>query len=156
MSPSHDLPSHVERKLIRRSAWSRLLHWPLALLFFYSGSVKLLDLKAFAQSVGDFGIVWDWLVHPVAWLVCVGELVLGICLLWRLPRAALAAGILLLVFVGVLSYGIALGLDIKCGCFGGQKQFSLQSQRSIDLMLVFWCAAAHLTLRNELKTVSKG
>ena len=42
----------------------RLIHWPLASLFLYSGCVKLFGLRQFAQAVGEFGIVWDSLVMP--------------------------------------------------------------------------------------------
>ena len=58
------------RTLTPRRVSSRLLHWPLALLFLYSGSVKILRLPQFAQSVGEFGIVLDGLVKPSAFMVC--------------------------------------------------------------------------------------
>jgi hypothetical protein len=124
------------------------LYWPLALLFLYSGSVKMLRLPQFAQSVGDFGIVLDGLVKPTALMVCIVELGLA-CALWQQrPWAALATATLLLCFVGVLVYGVAIGLDIECGCFGSGYKLKLGQQLGIDLILLLWCLCSHWLLNN--------
>ena len=70
------------RTLTPRRVLSRLLHWPLALLFLYSGSAKILRLPQFAQSVGELGIVLDGLVKPTAFIVCIVELGLAY-VLWQ-------------------------------------------------------------------------
>ena len=135
--------------LTTRRVLSRLLHWPLALLFLYSGSVKILRLPEFAQSVGDFGIVLDGLVKPTALMACIVELGLA-CVLWQQRSwAMLATATLLLCFVGVLVYGVAIGLDIECGCFGSAYKLKLGQQLGIDLILLLWCLCSHWLLNNR-------
>lgn len=136
------------RTLAPRPISRYLLHWPLALLFFYSGSVKLLRLAEFEKSVGEFGIVLDGLVKPAAFMICIIELLLA-CVLWQQRSwAMLATSALLLCFVGTLVYGLAIGLDIECGCFGSGYQLKLGQQLGIDLMLLAWCLGGHRFLKN--------
>ena len=121
----------------------RLFYWPLSLLFLYSGTVKSLQFSRFAQSVGDFGLVWDGLVKPVALFVCVTEICLAYFLWHQRAVGALVTALLLAGFIGVLAYGIAMGLDIECGCFGPRHRLSLQSQLSVDVGLFIWCWLAY-------------
>ena len=132
-----------------RRVLSRLLHWPLALLFLYSGSVKILRLPQFAQSVGEFGIVLDGLVKPTAFIVCIVELGLAYVLWQQRSWAMLATATLLLCFFGVLVYGVAIGLDIECGCFGSGYKLTLRQQLGIDLILLLWCICSHWFLTNR-------
>ena len=137
------------RTVIPRKFLSRLLHWPLGLLFLYSGSVKIFRLPQFAQAVGEFGIVLDGLVKPTAFMVCVLELGLAYAL-WRQSSWSMLATVLLLAgFLGVLLYGVAIGLDIECGCFGSSYKFKLRQQLGIDLVLLLWCACSHWLLNNK-------
>ena len=137
------------RTLTPRRVLSRLLHWPLALLFLYSGSVKILRLPQFAQSVGEFGIVLDGLVKPTAFIVCVVELGLAYALWRQTSWAMLATTILLLCFLGVLAYGVAIGLDIECGCFGAAYKLKLKQQIGVDLILLLWCVGGHWFLTDR-------
>ena len=127
---------------------SRLFHWPLALLFLYSGVTKLLRLSQFAQAVGEFGIVLDSLVKPTAIAVCLVELGLAYALWQQKSWSITATAILLIGFLGVLSYGIAIGLDIQCGCFGSGYELKLQQQTAIDLGLLLWCGCGHVLIHN--------
>jgi hypothetical protein len=126
---------------------SRLLHWPLALLFLYSGCVKLFNLSQFEQAVGEFGIVLDSLVGPTAFIVCVVELGLALALWQQKSWSILATATLLCGFLGVLSYGIAIGLDIECGCFGSGYKLKLRQQIVVDLLLLLWCAVGQILLK---------
>jgi len=99
--------------------------------------------------VGEFGIVLDGLVKPVALLVCIVELALAYVLWKQKSWAMLATSALLLGFVGVLSYGVAIGLDIECGCFGSGYKLKLKQQLGVDLVLLLWCLCTHWFLRNE-------
>jgi len=47
------------------------------------------------------------------------EAVLGLFILcgWCLPGAAILANLLLVTFLGALSFTVARGIDINCGCF---------------------------------------
>jgi uncharacterized membrane protein YphA (DoxX/SURF4 family) len=119
----------------------------LALVFLVSGSVKLIDMAKFAESVGDFGLVPDWFVLTTAWLVVLSELAIGASLAFNRRGSLLGVMVLLGVFLGVLIYGIVLGLDIQCGCFGPGYHVNLKTQLFIDLGLailvgaVYWSGA---------------
>jgi len=95
-----------------------VVRWVLAGIFVYSGSVKLADPWRFAEIISGFGLLPDALVDPFALLLPVIELVAGIGLFCSLPGSLLIITSMLVMFIGVLLYGIHLGLDIDCGCFG--------------------------------------
>lgn len=122
---------------------SRFLHWPLSLLFLYSGCIKLFRLSQFSLSVGEFGIVSDGLVKPTAVIICFVEIVLAAALWQQKSWSFLGTATLLVVFLGVLSYGVAIGLDIECGCFGSGYQLKLRQQLGFDIILLLWCGLSH-------------
>ena len=143
------------RGLVPPQVLSRLLHWPLGLLFLHSGCVKIFRLPQFAQSVGDFGIVLDGLVKPAAFIVCIVELGLAYALWQQRSWAMLATATLLVGFLGVLSYGVAIGLDIECGCFGSGYRLKLKQQLGIDLVLLLWSVCTHWFLNNEKERIDE-
>ena len=95
-----------------------VLRTALAALFVLAGAVKLLDLDAFARVIYDFGLVPDPTVFTLAVTLSVAELVAGLGLLIDLRGTLAAITAMLIGFLGVLTYGLWLGLDIECGCFG--------------------------------------
>ncbi len=116
---------------------------PLALLFVYTGARKLLDPAGFASDLGAFGLVPDALVTPTAWAIAGTEVILGLALAVGIRGALPACAVLLVIFIGVLTYGIALGLDIDCGCLGPGVSLGLATQRLVDLALLGWCVLVH-------------
>jgi uncharacterized membrane protein YphA (DoxX/SURF4 family) len=90
----------------------------LAGIFIYSGAIKLLDPATFAEIIAGFGLLPDALVAPVAILLPFAELVAGVGLVFAIPGSLSAITAMLVLFIAVLGYGIHLGLDIDCGCFG--------------------------------------
>ena len=121
----------------------------LGSVFVVAAVVKLLDLNQFAQRVGDFGLVFDALVTPAAWAIVATELLVGIALVFRLRGGLAAAVALIVVFMAVLSYGIALGLDIQCGCFGPAVRVPLGTQLLADFGLLLVCAIIYFTDRSS-------
>jgi hypothetical protein len=95
-----------------------LSRWGIALIFLGAGLPKAIDTKSFAGIISAYGLVPDDLVFPAAVIVPLVEIVIAACLLWNRPRAMQAAALMLLLFISVLGYGIFIGLDIDCGCFG--------------------------------------
>lgn len=149
-SPIQAKKSKSARKAKAKSpALSRFLCWPLALLFLYSGSIKLYRIPQFAKAVGEFGIVSDGLVQPTAIAVCVVELLLAYALWQQKSWSFVAAATLLISFLGVLSYGVSIGLDIECGCFGSGYKIKLRQQLGIDLVLLLWCAVSHFLMNTK-------
>tara|TARA_B100000029_G_scaffold245180_1_gene242301 strand:+ start:866 stop:1396 length:531 start_codon:yes stop_codon:yes gene_type:complete len=128
--------------LMSQSFVPRVVAAGLGSVLLWAGTAKLLDMNAFVGVVGEFGLVWDPLLPTVAWCVVVGELVLGVGLWLGRRWASLGAGGLVAVFLCVLGYGILLGLDIECGCFGsGDKSsgLTLKQAAGIDVLLLGAC-----------------
>ena len=96
----------------------RLCRWTLGGIFIYAGSTKLLEPETFAVLIEAFGIVPEGLLMPVAIGLPFLEVIAGIGLLFDIRGSlALITGLLVL-FMTVLGYGIWMGLDVDCGCFG--------------------------------------
>lgn len=89
----------------------------LGVIFLWSGISKLIDPTQFAVIIDAFGLLPDAWILPMAIALPLLEMLFGLGLL--LDVRGCLAGItgLLLVFIGILGYGIWLGLDVDCGCF---------------------------------------
>ncbi len=102
--------------------WQIVAKWSctffLAGVYFYGGIPKLFNIEAFSKVVAAYGIVPDNLVTVTAVVLPSVEVVTAVGLLLNKTWAKVAALLLLLLFMSILSYGIHLGLDIDCGCFG--------------------------------------
>ncbi len=94
-----------------------LCRWLLAIIFLVAGISKLLDLREFAGVIDAYGLLPESLVYPSAFIISSMEVVAAIGLLLNKKFALHITAILLCAFIGVLTYGIVLGLDIDCGCF---------------------------------------
>jgi uncharacterized membrane protein YphA (DoxX/SURF4 family) len=95
-----------------------LCRWLLAFVFLYAGIPKLLGVQEFAGIIGAYGLVPKSVLVPVAFLIAALEVIAAIGLLLGKTSALVLTTVLMIVFIGVLSYGIRMGLDIDCGCFG--------------------------------------
>ncbi|MCI5221378.1 MAG: DoxX family membrane protein [Candidatus Electrothrix sp. AR4] len=87
-------------------------------LFLYSGWNKLFDLHSFTLVINDYGLVPENFVFSVAIALIVGEIILAFGLLLDLRGSLSGITLFLMLFIAVLIYGIHLGLDVDCGCFG--------------------------------------
>lgn len=92
--------------------------WLLAAVFFGASIPKIFSPNSFAEVIGAYGLVPEVFLFPVALTICWGEFFTAIGLVLKKRWALIATLIFMLVFIVVLSYGIYLGLDIDCGCFG--------------------------------------
>ncbi len=90
----------------------------LAGIFLWSGLSKAYRPETFAGSIGAYGLLPDPLVFPAAIFLIVAEIFVGVGLLRDQRGALTATTLLMLLFLAALGYGIYLGLDIDCGCFG--------------------------------------
>ena len=103
-----------------------ILRMALGALFVWVGWEKTKDPNGFLFSIRSFHILPDpyaaWVAMGLPWL----EILAG---------AALVAGVLvegglaviagmLVVFLGAILYSLQRGLDINCGCFGGDAATS--------------------------------
>ena len=96
----------------------RLCRWGLGIIFIYAGSVKLLEPETFAVLIEAYGIVPQGLLMPVAVVLPALEVAGGIGLLWEIEGSLVGITGLLVLFIIILGYGIRMGLDVDCGCFG--------------------------------------
>ena len=99
----------------------------LAIFFFVSGGIKVLDVRSFAEAIEGYRLI-DGILAMVAavWLAWI-ECLLAVALLWRPFRAQALQFVsaLLAVFQIALSSALVRGLDISCGCFGSENSSSI-------------------------------
>lgn len=92
--------------------------------FVYSGGMKIFGsgLDRFVRDVANYQLVkppWDAVAgYTVPWL----ELIAGVCLMLGILRrgAVLTLAGLVVVFSLSVSWALSKGLDISCGCHGGE------------------------------------
>lgn len=138
----------MKRMLGRALGSARLydgVRWLLALLFLYAGVTKLADPHAFGVIIAGFGLLPDSLIAPAAIVLPAAEVVAALGLLGDMRGALGLIVFLLLLFIAVLAYGIRLGLDVDCGCFGpedpeGHAYGNLSGALVRDLFMVLGAA----------------
>ena len=95
-------------------------------LFIWAAVTKLPDVAAFAQDVANYRVIPAALVPILAAAVVGIELLAGIALVIGVmdrPAAAVLA-VLLAAFTALLAQALLRGIDLRCGCFGGDERAS--------------------------------
>lgn len=79
---------------------------------------KIMDPPDFAKSVNNYKLLPSEAVNAVAIFLPWLELFCGLALVTGFARtgAALLSGLLLVVFIGALSYNLYIGHPVICGC----------------------------------------
>lgn len=118
----------------------RLSRWFLAGVMIFAAIPKLADPITFAEVVGAYGLLPDFLLLPAAIVLPFFELIAAFLLIKGRMSGVWMTAILILLFITVLSYGIWLGLDIDCGCFGpgdieSEAFYNLRTALVRDLLL---------------------
>jgi uncharacterized membrane protein YphA (DoxX/SURF4 family) len=90
----------------------------LSVVFLWSGISKLIDPTGFAVIIDAYGLIPDAWILPLAIALPLLEIVFGLGLLLDIRGSLAVITGLLMLFVAILGYGIWLGIDIDCGCFG--------------------------------------
>lgn len=120
----------------------RILKAVIGGVFIYSGAIKVMDVKGFARMVSQYNLVPDQLLAPVAYGLPVIELIAGIGLIFEIPGALTAISGMLVMFIGILWYGILKDLDIDCGCFSTEElkgHDSLKQALYRDIVMTAFC-----------------
>ncbi|MFD8492810.1 DoxX family protein [Amycolatopsis sp. NPDC059657] len=124
----------------------------LAAVWLVSGWLKISDAGQTFIAVKAYELLPDGLVGPVATMLPLLELVLGVMLLagFGTRLAGIGSIVLLLLLIAVIAQSWARGLTIDCGCFGGggqvaagQTQYPQEIARDTGFLLL----AVWLTLR---------
>jgi putative oxidoreductase len=107
-------------------------------LFLWSGIAKIKDPISFAEAIRNYRIVGDpiapALAHFLPWL----EVFAGFAVMWERMRqgaSALLTGMLIVFTIGIVSAWIR-GLDITCGCFGGEETINYPVKVTQNLLLI--------------------
>jgi putative oxidoreductase len=118
-------------------------------LFVWAAVTKLPDMAAFAQDVANYRAVPAVLVPVVAPAVVGIELLAGMALLAGVATRAAATVVagLLAVFIVFLAQALLRGIDLRCGCFGGDEPASWWTVARDVLMLAAALAVARAPAR---------
>jgi rhodanese-related sulfurtransferase len=129
----------------------------LAVIFFHAGATKLLDPQAFAVLIDAYGIVPDALLMPVAVGLPLLEVVAAVGLMADIRGSLSVVATLLVIFMAILVYGIRMGLDVDCGCFG-PEDIEARSYHGLRVALIrdaamlagviylYWCRYCRSTV----------
>ncbi|MEJ2658259.1 MAG: MauE/DoxX family redox-associated membrane protein [Desulfobacterales bacterium] len=123
----------INRKSISRFIYlgARLI---LGAVFIYASYDKLFHPKAFADILYNYQILPDSLINITALILPWLELLIGVFLIigFWMPGTVIWCNLLLVAYIGALSFNLARGLDIQCGCF------STAGRSSISIGTVLW------------------
>jgi uncharacterized membrane protein YphA (DoxX/SURF4 family) len=138
----------------------------LAAVFIYAGVTKLADPAAFAVVIAGYGLMPKVLAPLAALGLPALEVLAGIGLVFDVRGSLLAIGGMTVLFLTVLAYGMILGLDVDCGCYGqGDPEAEAYSGlreafvRDVFLLLgvayaYVWRVRRKLPLRNPLQLIA--
>jgi len=110
-----------------------------------AGALKLPDPAAALRAVRAYRLLPEAVAGPVAFGLPVVEIAVGLALLAGVfvRTAAIAAALLMVVFLVAVGSAWARGLQIDCGCFGGGGQvaagrtaYPAEVARDVGLLLV--------------------
>jgi uncharacterized membrane protein YphA (DoxX/SURF4 family) len=92
----------------------------LSVIFLWSGISKLTDPISFAVIIDAYGLVPEACMMPLTIILPLLEIIFGLGLVLNIRGSLTGIMSLLMLFMMILGYGIWLGLDVDCGCFGPQ------------------------------------
>jgi uncharacterized membrane protein YphA (DoxX/SURF4 family) len=124
-----------------------LIRLVLGGIFIYASLDKILNPGPFAQAVFNYQVLPGELINLTALILPWLELILGACLLfnrWMAGASSLAA-ILMTIFMGLILYNLARGLDISCGCFSTDPAEGPMNMLTLARDILFLILAMGLT-----------
>ena len=133
----------MEKTTDRRSSLARILLSPwiyngfrifIGGLFLYTGVTKLADVAGFSESIAAYGILPAFLLPCAAFGLPVVEVLAGFGTLLNRRWALLGILAMMIMFTGVLGYGVAVGLEIDCGCFSTEKDATAEKSASASIL----------------------
>lgn len=128
----------------------------LGILFIWAAVLKFMDLETFAKTIAAFGLLPKPLVVWAALGLPLLELIAALGLIFDVRGSLAVIAGLLVMFSLVLAYGLWLGLDIDCGCYGpgdpeGEAFASLKSSLYRDLAMLVGVFYMYWWRRREKK-----
>lgn len=109
------------KRMVFSTSFYFLLRLILGGIFIFSGTVKLADTYKFAEIIYEYGILPDYLINPAAVGLPLFEIIAGLGLVFNIKYSLESITIMLIMFIGVLWFGILKDLNIDCGCFSADE-----------------------------------
>ena len=129
----------------------------VGIVFIVAGFEKVLDPEAFAMAIKNYHMAPEGMVNALALGIPMTELGAGICLFFGIkPRIMGWVICLLLVsFLGALSYALWRGEPMNCGCFLGEdaslsSMWISFSRNWLLLLATLFIIAIHADRRREV------
>jgi peroxiredoxin len=116
------------------------MRWGVGFLFIFSGSVKLLDVQAFAQALNSFAVVSPRFVPALTYAIPLAEICLGAAFILMI-RVELTANILtgvLVLFTAVIFEKLIEGAKLSCGCFGDLSTSTIGCFGDLSTSTIDW------------------
>lgn len=112
------------RKLIDNPILVLVIRTIIGIIFIFYGVAKIADPSQFANEIGNYGMTPDFITHLLALILPWAEMIVGVLLLFGIYQNenGLLATLMLLMFTFGVIFAFASGLDINCGCSGGNAQ----------------------------------
>lgn len=109
----------------------------LGVIFVYASYDKILRPEAFAQVVYNYQIIPDVFINLTAIFLPWLEMLMGVFLIvgFWMPGTVMWCNILLVLYIGVLWFSLARGIDVNCGCFPTTET------SSISIKTILWDVA---------------
>ncbi len=96
----------------------RTVRLTLGFLFILAGIMKLRDPEAFSAVIDAFGLVPGPVSGALSIVLPLLEIIAGAGLVLDHTLSLHTVTALLAIFMVILLYGMHMGLDIDCGCYG--------------------------------------
>ncbi len=134
-----------------------ILRIGLGVFFVWSGVVKLQDLQAFTEAVGNFQIVgepWDAVIaYSLPWV----EIFAGLAVASGFGKSGGLVIIIgmLVVFNVAIAWVWSKGLNINCGCYGKDSEptnYPLKLAANFGLILVAAACLVFMWFQRRLAT----
>jgi uncharacterized membrane protein len=148
----------------------RITRCGLGLILLYSGLAKIAGTQSFSVIIGAFGLVPECMLMPIALIISILEVTTGLGLLIDLRGSLAVTTCLMVFFMAVLGYGIYMGFDIDCGCFGPTDSeaeafhglrfaFCRDAVIMLGIFYLYWCrvkwSVKPLSIKNTFENVLK-
>ena len=114
-------------------------------VFLVAGGLKVIDPQSSVAAVRAYRLMPTSVATMVGWGLPFAEIALGLLLLAGVATRviAVAAAVLLVVFIAAVASAAIRGLSIDCGCFGGggdvapgQTAYGIEIVRDVGLLLL--------------------
>ena len=142
------------RKLIDNPVLILIIRSFIGVLFIFYGVAKIADPSQFANEIGNYGMTPDFITQLMALILPWAEMIVGVLLLFGIYQNenGLIATAMLLMFTFAVIFAFASGLDINCGCSGGNAQQKVGWLKILENFgLIILTSVISLTNSNQFK-----